>query len=113
MTHGRIIPISVEFMDELSFRTSCEYLNEKLRLEEAGAMLLIELDGGTREQLERDYEIIGDLCLNSGATEVYVADNATTLERIWKIRRNIAETGRACHACRAVLFWEQQSCSAP
>ena len=29
--------------------------------------------------------------MENGAIEVYIADNATTSERIWKIRRNIAE----------------------
>jgi glycolate oxidase len=41
--------------------------------------------------LEEEYEVIGDFCENAGATEVYVADNPTTSERIWRIRRNIAE----------------------
>jgi glycolate oxidase len=31
------------------------------------------------------------VCLAAGAIEVYVADNYTTSERIWKVRRNIAE----------------------
>ncbi|MCK4625119.1 MAG: FAD-binding oxidoreductase, partial [Phycisphaerae bacterium] len=38
-----------------------------------------------------EYEAIGEMCLEAGAIEVYVADNFTTSERIWKVRRNIAE----------------------
>jgi len=91
MTFGRIVPTSIEFMDELSFKASCEYLNEKIPFKKAGAMLLIELDGNSKKELEGQYEIIGNLCTENGAIEVYVADNATTSERIWKIRRNIAE----------------------
>ncbi|TCO54618.1 FAD-binding oxidoreductase [Caldanaerobacter subterraneus] len=91
MTFGRIIPTSIEFMDDLSFKTACKYLNEKIPFEEAGAMLLIELDGNNKTELEEQYEIIGNLCMENGAIEVYVADNATTSERIWRIRRNIAE----------------------
>ncbi|NLZ51895.1 MAG: FAD-binding oxidoreductase, partial [Thermoanaerobacteraceae bacterium] len=91
MTFGRIIPTSIEFMDDLSFKTSCKYLNEKIPFEEAGAMLLIELDGNSKVELEEQYEVIGNLCMENGAIEVYIADNATTSERIWKIRRNIAE----------------------
>ncbi|MGB9779533.1 FAD-binding oxidoreductase [Caldanaerobacter sp.] len=91
MTFGRIIPTSIEFMDDLSFKVSCRYLNEKIPFEEAGAMLLIELDGNNKAELEEQYEIIGNLCMENGAIEVYVADNATTSERIWRIRRNIAE----------------------
>jgi len=91
MTFGRIIPTSIEFMDDLSFKAACKYLNEKIPFEEAGAMLLIELDGNNKTELEEQYEIIGNLCMENGAIEVYVADNATTSERIWRIRRNIAE----------------------
>lgn len=91
MTMGHIIPTAVEFMDRLSFQTAYKYLNEHLPNEEAGAMLLIEIDGNSMEQLEKEYEKIGELCLENGAIDVFVADNYTTQERIWSIRRNIAE----------------------
>lgn len=91
MTGARIIPTSIEFMDKLSVKTSCEYLNEHLPYQQAGAMLLIEVDGNTEEQVEADAETIGELCLNKGAIEVYIADNYTTQERVWSVRRNIAE----------------------
>ncbi|MFH1603669.1 MAG: FAD-linked oxidase C-terminal domain-containing protein [Pseudomonadota bacterium] len=91
MTRARIVPTAVEFMDKLCVHTSCKYLNEHIPYEAAGAMLLIELDGNSKEQLETEYETIGELCLQNGALEVYVADNATTQERIWSVRRNIAE----------------------
>lgn len=92
MAGTRIIPTSLEFMDRLSVHSSCRYLNEHLPYEEAGAMLLIELDGNSKIQIEEEYEAIGDLCMKHGAMEVYVADNATTSERIWKVRRNIGES---------------------
>ncbi|MCK5735489.1 MAG: FAD-binding protein, partial [Spirochaetaceae bacterium] len=40
-----IVPTSIEFMDRLSAQTSCRYLNESLPYGDAGAMLLIEMDG--------------------------------------------------------------------
>jgi len=91
MTQGGITPAAVEFMDALSARTSCEYLHERLPCENAGAMLLIELDGGAMDVVEREYETIGELCLANRALEVYVADNHTTRERLWRVRRNVAE----------------------
>ncbi|MBN2231438.1 MAG: FAD-binding protein [Deltaproteobacteria bacterium] len=91
MTEARVIPTAIEFMDRLSAHASCEYLNERLPYEKAGAMLLIQLDGNRKAQLEEEYEAIGELCLEHGAIEVYVADNYTTQERIWSVRRNIAE----------------------
>jgi len=85
------VPTSIEFMDQLSIRTSCEYLNESLPYEAAGAMLLIELDGTNADQVETDLIAVGDLCEQHGAIEVYVAEDRNTMERIWNVRRNIAE----------------------
>jgi glycolate oxidase len=90
-----IVPTSIEFMDQLSVRTSCAYLNESLPYEEAGAMLLIEVDGTNPAQVEADLISIGELCEQHGAIEVYVAEDTTTKERIWSVRRNIAEAFKA------------------
>lgn len=91
MRNGRIIPTAIEFMDQLSVQTTCKYLNEELPYEKAGAMLLIEVDGNSEQQLEQEFETIGALCEENGALEVYVALNHTTQERVWAVRRNIAE----------------------
>ncbi len=91
MTTGGIIPTGIEFMDKLSVKTSCEYLNEHLPYQQAGSMLLIEVDGNKEKQVMEDAETIGELCQKNGAIEVYVADNHTTRERVWSVRRNIAE----------------------
>jgi len=86
-----LIPTAIEFMDRRSVETACAYLNENLPYAECGAMLLIEMDGRDPALVEREAEAVGDLCMEQGAIEVYVADNRTTQERLWAIRRNIAE----------------------
>ena len=86
-----IIPTSIEFMDRSSIEMSCSYLNESLPLEGVGAMLLIEIDGTDEQTVERELIQVGDLCSGQGAMEVYIAEDATTRERIWSVRRNIAE----------------------
>ena len=91
MSDGGIIPTSIEFMDKLSVHTACDYLNEHLPYQKAGSMLLIEVDGTKQNQVDEDAEVIGELCIDNGAIEVYVADNYTTQERVWSVRRNIAE----------------------
>lgn len=91
MTATGIIPTGIEFMDRAAVKAACDYLNETIPYQDCGAMLLITVDGADREQVEKDYEKIGLFCEANGATEVYVADNPSTSERIWKIRRNIGE----------------------
>ena len=91
MTGTGITPTSIEYMDRLSVKAACDYLNEKIPYQDCGAMLLISVDGTHEGQLTDEYETIGKFCQEHGAYEVYVADNPSTTERIWKIRRNIAE----------------------
>ncbi len=90
LTQG-VVPVSIEFMDRLSIQTSCRYLNETLPYEKAGALLLIEVDGTNPEQVETDMITVGELCEEQGALEVYVAQDKNNRERIWNVRRNIAE----------------------
>ena len=54
-------------------------------------MLLIELDGNSRPQLEEEYEAVGELCLQHGAIEVYVGNTPTTERKMWAPRVNLAE----------------------
>ena len=91
MIGSGITPTAIEFMDKTAFGTACRYLNETLPYDQADAMLLITIDGPDGEQVIREYEAIGEQCQSAGAIEVYVADNATTSARVWKIRQNVAE----------------------
>ncbi|MCK9483885.1 MAG: FAD-binding protein [Candidatus Marinimicrobia bacterium] len=101
MTYGKIIPTAVEFMDRTAVELACKYLNEHLYSQEVGAMLLIELDGSDEEQLVREYEVIGEMCQSAGAIEVFVADNYTTQERVWAVRRNVPEGIQAAFPVKA------------
>jgi len=96
-----VSPVAIEFMDRAAVRAACDYLNETIPYHQAGAMLLISVDGSDDQQLEKAYDAVGELALACGAFEVYVADNLTTSERLWRVRRNIAE------ACSAIT--ENQS----
>lgn len=91
ITETGITPTSIEFMDKDSVKTACDYLNETLPYENCGAMLLLTFDGSDMEQVEKDYELVGKFIEKNDVQEIYVADNPATTERIWKIRRNIAE----------------------
>ena len=62
ITEGGIIPTSVEFMDKLSVKAGCEYLNESLPYQDCGAMLLISVDGTDMAEIEEQYITIGKFC---------------------------------------------------
>jgi len=95
MTQIRIIPTGIEFMDKVSLDTTCDFLNDKKRHEDAGAVLIIELDGNDANQVRQDCLDIGDLCMDNGALDAFVAEGPADQEKIWKIRRHAAEAFKA------------------
>lgn len=86
-----ILPTSIEFMDRLSVETVYRFLGENPPRPDIGAMLLIELDGSSREKVDEECEKIGGLFLQSGALDVYVGNTPTTERKMWAPRVNLAE----------------------
>lgn len=91
MNTMRIIPTGIEFMDKVSFDTTSDFLNEKKRYEDAGAILIIELDGNDPDQIREECLDIGELCLDNGALDAFVAEGPADQEKIWKVRQHAAE----------------------
>lgn len=94
MGNGGIIPTCLEFMDSTSIKAAEAYLNQKLPYSDAGAYVIVEVEGSTEAQVEEDYLTIGRLCQQNGALEVFVADNISARDRIWKARKCFAEALR-------------------
>jgi glycolate oxidase len=101
MTKVNILPTALEFMDRLSLEITSDFLGETIPQRDAGAMLLITIDGADSARIEADYEAIGELCLEGGALDVLVADTPAKSEKIWKVRRNVHEAlrHRSPHTC--------------
>ena len=86
-----ILPASIEFMDRLCVETVYPFLGEKPPRPDIGAMLLVELDGSSRDKVDEECGKIGDLFLKSGALDVYVGNSPTTERKMWAPRVNLAE----------------------
>jgi glycolate oxidase len=86
-----ILPTSIEFMDRLSVETVYRFLGESPPRPDIGAMLLIELDGSSREKVDEECQKIGELFLQMGALDVYVGNTPTTERKMWAPRVNLAE----------------------
>ncbi len=80
-----IVPGAIEMMDRLSIRAAEEATGAGYRLD-AGAALLIELDG-PREECTARFEHVMSLCARAGARDVRVALTADERELIWKARK--------------------------
>jgi len=88
LTAARIIPSTLEFMDQVSINCVEDYLGLGLD-RTAGGLLLIETDG-TAAQARAEAEMIVALCGKQGAKKVRRAESANEAEDMWRARRAIS-----------------------
>ena len=89
-----VIPETVEFMDRICFLESSKHHGVALPLQDtdqAGAFLIIQLQGETQEDLVDLGQKTGETCLAQGAIDVFVAVSPRHSRDIWKVRESYAE----------------------
>ncbi|UCC63591.1 MAG: FAD-binding protein, partial [Anaerolineae bacterium] len=83
----RIVPATIEFMEQDSLLAVERLLGRELPFREATAQLLIQVDGNLQETLDAEYEAVAEVCLDNGALDVLVAKDSRTRDRLWEARR--------------------------
>lgn len=87
------IPSAMELVEVNALRIVSDYLGGSPvpLTEETQAHLLIETDGNDLEVLSRDMEGIAAVLEQFDCGEIFFADDAAQKERLWKLRRRVAE----------------------
>jgi glycolate oxidase len=85
IVNAGIVPGAIEMMDRLSIRAAEEATHAGYRLD-AGAALLVELDG-PREECNARFEQVMSLCARAGAADVRVALSEAERSQIWQARK--------------------------
>jgi glycolate oxidase len=88
---GKVTPASIELVDHHSLSQAEKFLNTKLPFDQAAAHLIVQLEGNDREVVADETERVGKLALEKGALEVFVADNRSSRDKLWKARKSVAE----------------------
>jgi len=83
---ARIVPATLEFMDQFTIRAVEEYSRAGLPVE-AAALLLIEVDGHPA-QVAEDASRVEELCRRHGAASLRVARDAAERNKVWEARRS-------------------------
>lgn len=93
---AKVLPTAMELIDKPSVEIASSHLNISFPMQElAQAFLIIQVEGSSKNELEESYEKIGKACLKAGALDVFIADNTTNSEKIWRLRRELSEALRA------------------
>ena len=79
-------PVAVEYMERTVIKNSEDYLGKKFPDSSADAYLLLKFDGNTKEEVEKQYEKVAQICLDEGAIDVLISDTEEREESIWTAR---------------------------
>jgi glycolate oxidase len=82
---AKIIPCTLEFMDNFTIRTVEDFAKAGLPTE-AKALLLIEVDGHPA-QVAEEADQVETICKANGATRIQVAQTAEERNKVWEARR--------------------------
>ena len=83
-----IVPAVLELMDRTTIKAVEDHVHLGLPVESA-ALLLIEVDGKTEEEVDRDILAVTDACRIAGAADVKLAHSTTEREALWEARRAV------------------------
>ncbi|HHU48236.1 MAG: FAD-binding oxidoreductase [Caldicoprobacterales bacterium] len=83
---SKSVPTAIEFMQKEVIEAAEEYLGKKFPDKSSDAYLLLTFDGASREEVERIYEDVADICLKAGAVDVFISDTEERQESIWGAR---------------------------
>lgn len=85
-------PTAIEFMDRRCLEISRQVLQNPVPFDDAAAHLLIEVDGDDPALVEKQYQAIGEVCLEGGAADIRVADTARYQDQLWETRRKLRDS---------------------
>jgi len=87
----RIVPATIEFMEKDAIDLVAKHMDESFPFADAGAHLLIQVDGGSDDEV---YSLINRIseAVDVVQDKILVADSVSQSNRIWKARRSIRES---------------------
>jgi len=89
ITKSRIVPAALEFLDPASVDIIRDQITIKIP-RHASILLIIDLDGDA-EELDKQMERVGEICLDNEAQDVLVADSSLKRQGLWDVRRKLRD----------------------
>jgi len=102
-----ITPSALEFMERSAVKAAEERLGKKFPNGEAGAQLLIEVDGNYEEALNADIAVIAEVVEQHHAIDVLLAEDRQKIDDVWALRRSMGE------AVKSVSVYKEEDTVVP
>lgn len=91
---NRILPMAVEFLERDTVEVAEDYLSKKWPCTSGQAYLVLIVDASNADEAMSLAEKIGELCIQGGALDIFVADTREKQATILELRSQIYESMR-------------------
>ncbi len=85
----KIVPYGLEFMSQHTVLTVEKYLEKKMPDDSHPAYLIVAVEANSKDELDRQLETAGEICLEMGAVDAYIADTASRQQQVWEGRKAV------------------------
>jgi glycolate oxidase len=94
----KVVPFALEYIPRHAVLTAERYLNKTLPDNSHPAYLLIGIEGNSMAEVEENLETAGEVCMEMGGVDAFVADTAQRQEQLWEARKCLFDAYKA--------YWE-------
>lgn len=95
IVRSQTAPTAIEYMSRETILFAEDYLGKRFPDAAWPAYLLLTFDGGTLEQVEREYGAAADLCQSMGAKDALIIDTDERKDAVWPARGAFLEAIKA------------------
>ncbi|MCK4404084.1 MAG: FAD-binding protein, partial [candidate division Zixibacteria bacterium] len=88
ITTSGMIPSVLEFIDGDTLQCVLEYVKLD-NIEKSEAVLLIEVDGNNKEEVDQEFEEVLNICKEKKSKTLQIAQIQEDKDNLWKLRRSI------------------------
>jgi glycolate oxidase len=83
----KIVPYGLEYMPRHAVLTAEKHLGRKMPDNVHPAYLIVAVEANSQDELDRQLETAGEVCMEAGAVDAYLADTAQRQQQIWEARK--------------------------
>ncbi|MBN2062940.1 MAG: FAD-binding oxidoreductase [Deltaproteobacteria bacterium] len=92
---AKLIPTTLEYMQRDVIDAAEEFLGKNFPEKRSNAFLIITFDGNTKDEINACCDQAAEICLSSGANDVYICDTEERKEPVWSVRKATLEAIKA------------------
>ena len=81
-----ILPVGIEFMERDMINLAEQYTGKEIPLHDHEAFLMIFVEGENNEEIHRQADEIGSICLNNGAVDVFMPTGSRARRNLLEVR---------------------------